>query len=174
MVFLQGAHATKRAKKKTNKQTRQKMNEWTRFPLSLFTIKRNRSQGLVYCHPLFNLLLSLSLDRSTKLLWIGNDIDTIVLHSQDYKVNVRLHHQVDSRLMFVFHSFLNGSLTVIQWLSWSDCNKKVKTTCQVTNEHSSTFHALKNQALRSCDNLSQWKFDLWHHNIFVFTSTTRR
>ena len=34
-----------------------------------------------------------------------------LLHSQDYKVNVRLHHQVDSRPMFVYLSFFS------YWLS---------------------------------------------------------
>ena len=43
---------------------------------------------------------------------------------------------------------------MIQWLSCRDCNKKVKTTRQVLIEHTSTFHALENQALISRNNLS--------------------
>ena len=48
-----------------------------------------------------------------------------------------------------FHCFLIGSLMIIQWLSCSDGKKKVKRTCQIAIELTSTVHILENQALRT-------------------------
>ena len=49
-----------------------------------------------------------------------------------------------------FHRFLVGSLPIMQWLSCSDGKKKkVKTTCQIAIELTSTVHILENQASRT-------------------------
>ena len=49
-----------------------------------------------------------------------------------------------------FHYFLIGSLMIMQWFSWSDGKKeKVKRTCQIAIELTSTVHILENQALRT-------------------------
>ena len=78
------------------------------------------------------LIFYLAFDRSTQHLWIGNDIYTIAkpvtftrLQSQCY---IGSSGRFWSCLSF-FLSFLIGSLTIIQWLSCSDCKRKVKTKC---------------------------------------------
>ena len=49
-----------------------------------------------------------------------------------------------------FHCFLVGSLPIMQWLSCShDKKKKVKTTCKIAIELTSTVYILENQALRT-------------------------
>ena len=63
-----------------------------------------------------------------------------------------------------FHFFLIGSLMVIQE------KKKFNTTCQTPIKQTSTIHSLENQALRSRNNLTDWKIDVSYHNIFVFIS----
>ena len=52
-----------------------------------------------------------------------------LLNFNNFKVNVKLHQQLDPRpFFFVFHCFFFVSPTLIQWLSCIDCKNKVKAT----------------------------------------------
>ena len=92
-----------------------------------------------------------------------------LLNLKDFKVNVELYQQLDPRPMFVFHCFLFGSLR----LSFNDCKNKVKTTCEIVNEHNSIVHVFENQALRSRDKLSDKKKIDINPNPNFFTKEER-